>query len=61
MTPSLAKNLADHVRWLDSDAHSLFHEFNNEGTISVVRLDNLIKMAQNTKKALKSQRLWETL
>lgn len=59
MNRSPGLDLADHVRWLDSDAHSLWHEFNNHGTVALSQLDNIIRMAQNTKKCLRKQQSWK--
>lgn len=61
MSRSLALDLLDHVRWLAIDADTLDWSMRTEGTVSVARLDDLIRRAQDTRKLLKKHRLWESL
>lgn len=61
MSRSPGADLADHVRWLDSDAHSLTYVLQEEGSISIQRMENFIKMAKNTLKCLRRQRMWECM
>lgn len=61
MTRSIALDLLDHVRWLANDADTLDWSMRTDGTVSVARLDDLIRRAQDTRKLLKKHRMWETI
>lgn len=61
MSRSLAQNLLDNVRLLSNDASTLHFDILRDGTISLHRLENLMRVAVNTRKALKKANLWRTL
>ena len=61
MTRSIAQDLADHLRWLDTDTQTLAFDFDRDGTVRVTSLQNLSKRVATALKLLKKTRIWETI
>lgn len=61
MTRSVGLDLADHIRWVASDAQTISFDFDRDGTVRVTDLHNLSKRVATTLKLLRKQRMWETI